>query len=299
MSGLRHIAKHAAEAVLGLPPAVRLALRRRPGQALVLAWHNILPAGAPAPGERSLHTDRAAFEAQLDVLTRFTRVVPLREIIESDTVGGGPVAAVTFDDAYEGTLAEGIPALAARGLPATIFVAPAFLGGRSFWWDRLAATYGGELPEAVRREMLDGQLGDDARIANAGAVPDLPAHARCTTLDALRAGVRIPGIEVASHTWSHRNLARLSGDERERELTRPAAWLDEHFPGWPRILSLPYGLGEDVAAEAGQAGYRAILRVEGGWYRPTGGNPPVLPRLNIPRGLSAAGLRLRLAGFVS
>jgi hypothetical protein len=32
----------------------------------------------------------------------------------------------------------GIPELVRRGLPATVFVAPALLDQRAFWWDRLA-----------------------------------------------------------------------------------------------------------------------------------------------------------------
>jgi peptidoglycan/xylan/chitin deacetylase (PgdA/CDA1 family) len=47
--------------------------------------------------------------------------------------------AITFDDGYVDTLRQAQPRLAAAGVPATLFLATAFVGqGVEYWWDELA-----------------------------------------------------------------------------------------------------------------------------------------------------------------
>ena len=106
-------------------------------------------------------------------------------------------------------------------------------------------------------------------------------------------------VSLGSHTWSHPNLTRSSPDELADELGRPLAWLREHFAeaSLPAI-SYPYGLeSEAVRAAARDAGYSLGFRVDGGWIPEPAGDRFALPRLNVPAGLSANGLALRLAGF--
>lgn len=45
--------------------------------------------------------------------------------------------------------------VARRGLPATIFVAPKFLGGAGFWWDELAGSAGPGLDDRLRAHALE------------------------------------------------------------------------------------------------------------------------------------------------
>ena len=47
-------------------------------------------------------------------------------------------AAVTFDDGYQDNLDNAAPALAAAGVPATLFVATGHVAeGQGFWWDEV------------------------------------------------------------------------------------------------------------------------------------------------------------------
>ena len=136
----------------GVDRVARFLARRR---CAILAYHNIVPDGTRPGGDRSLHLERSRFAAQLDLLTDAVDVVPLEALIRSDAEDRGrPRIAVTFDDAYRGAVTLGVDELAKRELPATIFVAPGLVGGRTLWWDELAGRGEGGLPPDVRRRAL-------------------------------------------------------------------------------------------------------------------------------------------------
>src|SRR6185503_1881953 len=103
------------------------------------------------------------FRDQLDALQQTHDVVPLRDVLNEAPRRGRPRVAITFDDAYLGAVRHAPAELSARGMPATIFVAPAFLGGRSFWWDALADPRGG-LDPGLRERALGDLRGEDAAI---------------------------------------------------------------------------------------------------------------------------------------
>jgi peptidoglycan/xylan/chitin deacetylase (PgdA/CDA1 family) len=297
---VRSIAKWGAEAVLARSGAARL-LGSRSG-ALVLAYHNVVPEGSPSEGDASLHLPQRAFAEQLDILVRTHDVVPLDTLVERGAQGSGrPRAAVTFDDAYRGAVTAGVAELAKRGLPATIFVAPAFVGGRSFWWDAVSPAQDGA---AFRARALEELRGDDSRVrarARERGIPVVMPHPDNRAADEaeLRAAVGNHGITLGSHTWSHLNLARTDGATLSEELVRPLEWLRERFAAVIPWLAYPYGLSSPaVARAAANAGYDGALRVTGGWVPDTPSSAFALPRLNVPAGLSADGFRLRMQGLL-
>jgi peptidoglycan/xylan/chitin deacetylase (PgdA/CDA1 family) len=301
---MRGLVKWTAEGLLSHGPVFRAGLRRGGGRALILAYHGILPDGEPPTGEHSLHLDRSDFADQLDELVRWTRVVPLGALLDGAVSDRRPLVAITFDDAYRGAVTAGAEELEKRGLPATVFVAPGLLGGGTFWWDELAGGHGGSLPEPFRSRALTTWQGDADRVRAeaaevAASAPRPGRSVRSATEAELRAAVESGTLDAANHTWSHRNLAVLDDAERETEISRAAAWLAERFPAALPVLALPYGLGATESAGAAErTGIRAVLRVEGGWHRP-GRDPCMdLPRLNVPRGMSRSGFRIRLAGLL-
>ncbi|HEX6924574.1 MAG TPA: polysaccharide deacetylase family protein [Longimicrobiaceae bacterium] len=284
----------------GLP---KLARARRRADTLVLAYHNIVPRGETAVGDLSLHLPQSAFADQLDALLETHDIVPLTSILEEGD-GSRPRLALTFDDAYAGTVTAGIEEVARRGLPATIFVPPAFVGGGTFWWDEIADTRSGEVRPEVRAYCLWELKGRTPAIqawaASAGIESNaLPEHQRCAEESELVRVAGVPGLTLAAHTWSHANLAALEADELEEELVRPMAWLRERFAAPLPWVTYPYGLhSPEVERATIAAGYRAAMRVDGGWLlgpRPTAPRS-ALPRMNIPAGLSLRGFTLRTAG---
>ena len=303
MIGAGALVRGAAEIVAPGSGAAWRARRRRRGAAVVLAYHNIVPDGQAIAGDRSLHLSQHSFGAQLDALIRTHDVVPLAEILEPGCPAR-PRAAITFDDAYRGAVTAGVSEVVRRGLPATIFVAPAFLGGRSFWWDRIATDRTGALDPSFREDALDACAGrNDLVLARAERLglplTEPPSHARAASLEELSIASDSPGITLGSHSWSHPNLARLGGIELEDELRRPIAWLTERFGHVVPWLAYPYGLSSPATEHAVErAGYVAALRVSGGWIPPASElHRFALPRLNVPNGMSARGFRLRLSGL--
>jgi peptidoglycan/xylan/chitin deacetylase (PgdA/CDA1 family) len=299
---VRSVLKSAAERILAGSGLPRFARARHSGQCLVLAFHNVIAPGHRPSGDRPLHLPADDFERFLDALVATHDVVALDEI-ESPRNGRRPRAAITFDDAYAGALRLGVPALAARGLPATIFVAPGLLGRDACWWDRLAEPLGG-LDARVRDDALHRRRGVDDAIMQAAADKRPPARApapewRIATVDELEFVAARTGVTLGAHSWSHANLTALSAAELMAEMERPLAWLRERFHSARPWLAYPYGLSSpEVAQAAERAGYAFGFRVSGGWLTPASGDRWSLPRWNVPAGLSEQGFVLHAAGMI-
>jgi peptidoglycan/xylan/chitin deacetylase (PgdA/CDA1 family) len=295
--------KRAIEHVLvrGGPAAVAARLHR--GRMLVLAYHNVVPDDSPLVGDGSLHLRRRSFGRQLDVLARTCDVVPLAALGREAGSGGRPRVVITFDDAYVGALTLGLAELERRGLAATVFVAPAFVGGRSFWWDAFSQA-GVGLEAGVRAQALALGGGDEAVRAWAQARglerQELPEWLTVAGAGLLERAVS-RGITLGSHSWSHPDLRRLSPDELTEELARPLQWLRERY-GHAVVpwLAYPYGLESAAVRRAcEETGYEGGFRVSGGWLpRSWGDGRLALPRMNVPAGLDVDGFRLRVAGLL-
>jgi peptidoglycan/xylan/chitin deacetylase (PgdA/CDA1 family) len=278
--------------------------RLRRSDTLILAYHDVVPDGERVVGDSSLHLPRAAFSAQLDALLELAHVVPLHEVLFGGVARRArPRVAITFDDAYRGAVTAGVAELVARDLPATIFVPPALLNDGVFWWDALTPRGAPGLAPEVRDDALLRMAGKGSAILAEhayGGSSQIPAYARGASEAELLHAAEGPLITLASHSWSHPNLAALAPAELEEELVRPLAWLRERFAGVLPCISYPYGhYSPAVERAAAAAGYRAALRIDGGWLRDGDASRYAIPRLNVPSGLSSAGFRLRCSGVLS
>ncbi len=298
--------KRTAELFLRHGGAAQLGRSRLRGRGLVLAYHNILPDGQSPGADRSLHSSQPGFAQQLDLLQEVSEVVPLSDLLfdSAPTTGTRSRVAITFDDAYTGALTAGVEELRRRSLPATVFVTPGFLGGRSFWWDEVLPVGGDSLPAEVREQLLTDCEGRDdlvRRWAAGQGYRTIPASAaaRCASESLLAAALEYPGLCAGAHTWNHPNLTRIRGEALTDELVLPLQYLEGRFPRVLRVLAYPYGLTDSVVeAAAAAAGYRAALRVTGGWLPASPAAAPFrLPRLDVSSRLSLDGFALRLAGL--
>jgi peptidoglycan/xylan/chitin deacetylase (PgdA/CDA1 family) len=294
--------KHFAERVLIGSGIARISGRRLRERTLVIAYHNVLPDGESPSGDASLHLPRREFARQLDVVARSHDVVSIEELLVRSPSTRRPRVVITFDDAYEGALTAGVEELTKRGMPATIFVAPALLGSVP-WWDTLAEPERGNVPDDLRRHALD-VLGGDAEAILRWAPSASPRSRSASTLPRIATESQLadvaskPGITLGSHSWSHPNLCAVTGTGLEEELVRPLQWLRSRFAAVVPWLSYPYGLfSETVQRAAANAGYLGAVRIEGGWIPRSPPSSYAIPRLNIPSGLSIDGFRLRLAGL--
>lgn len=304
-ASLRRTTKGIAERVLvaaQLPEVGRWWHRQR---TVILAYHNILPDGERASGDRSLHLPRKRFEQQLDCLSETHDVVGLDELIPTRPRSGRPRAVITFDDAYRGAIEYGLPELSRRGMVATLFVAPSLLGDRPFWWDLLASAATGVVPGGLRDEALTAHCGRHDEVLRElspedEGVKQVPSHSRSATEAELLAAVKAHDVLLGSHTWSHPNLTQLDETDVSSELERSWRWLTDHFSSVVPWLAYPYGLTSDSVARLARGVFEGALSLTGR-VAPASLNGTVryrVPRINIPAGLSLEGFDLKVSGIV-
>lgn len=296
---LRRILRNASEWVLLRSGAAKRGRRRHRDDVVILAYHNVVPDDGRPMGDRSLHLPLRSFRDQLDHLETHHEVVPLEAL---DRPGGARSrVAITFDDAYAGALELAIPELVDRGMPASVFVCPGLLGEPGFWWDRLAPeTEGATLDREIRATALDDLQGrQHAILERFESEPEDAWWMRPGDEEAVVAAAGRPGITIGCHTWAHPNLTALSRDDVASELERTVRWIGERTGdhGIPHHLSFPYGLYDDATVEvAGDLGFEALYRIEGGVAGRPDRTPWVAPRLNVPSGVSRGGFELRTSG---
>lgn len=297
---------------------VLLHLRRR--EPLVLRYHRVYPDGTQPFYE--LGIERSLFEAQLEFLSRNFRVVPLEAILDAvRTRQPLPerAVAITFDDGYRDNLTEAWPALRARNLPATLFVAVENVDrGRGLWWDRLAAAVQAAPAGASTAEVgLDFDppvvLGArDTRMAVFQGVKEQvkmrPWDEVLRCLDRLEAAwgdgasgremlswdelatLAREGCGIGSHTLDHPILSRLDMAEARRQIVESRTRLEERLGLRVRYFSYPNGKRDDVTPEVVAlvrgAGYEGAVSTIDGRVGPRS-DPFFLERKGATRGASA------------
>lgn len=225
-------------------PAVRTAAALTAGHRTLtlVGWHRI----GDSPDGLTTHPDD--FVRHLDVLEEWGgTVLPLDEahrLLLEDRLPERAVA-LTFDDGYASVLEQAWPELRRRGLPATLFAVSDYLcGRRTFPWDH--------------RHPAGSEL---TRLATAA---DVRAAAE-------------EGLDIGSHTATHRWLPSLSDAEVREELLRSRDDLEDLLDR--PITSFAYPMGgvtpavRDLVADAG---YRTAITTERG--RNAVGQDPILLR---------------------
>lgn len=200
----------------------------------VIGWHRI---GAADDG---LTTSLADFRSQLDTLERWGAcVLPLataHRLLLEDQLPERAVV-LTFDDGYASVLEQAWPELRGRGLPATLFAVSGYLRpGMRFPWDRAHPS---------RSELV--RLATSAELGAAAA----------------------EGLDIGSHTVSHRWLPRLSAAEVAEEVRWSRLELEDLLAR--PITSFAYPMGgwtRPIRDQVEAAGYDVAITVDRGRNRP-------------------------------
>lgn len=133
----------------------------------------------------------------------------------------GDTIALTFDDGYESIYTEAFPEMSSRQLTGTAFVIVGATGGFNTWDVRLSLR--------PFKHLSWQQIGELAR------------H----------------GLEIGSHTLSHRDLTRLSDDELEKELVASRREIQDHIGTEVTAIAYPFGKADRRVIDAAQAaGYK-------------------------------------------
>ncbi len=262
---------------------------------LVLGWHNV--EGTPSfPSGRG--EGLQGFRDQVDWLSRFANVVPLRESLRALSAGQPlppRAVAITFDDGYRDNLDLAVPELERRGLPATFFLVPGLLDRRiEPWWETIAwavaeatapeLTIGGERvalgPRDERRDVRRraeehlkrrDRAARDAALAEMVAALAPPPRADLKELFLDWAGARelaSRGFEIGSHSSHHAILSEEPPAAQMADLAESRERLEEAL-GVP-VTSVAYPNGgradydEATVAAAVAAGYESGITTRKG-----------------------------------
>ena len=297
---VRRLAKAGAETILTIPPALALLKQRLRGKVVVLAYHNVIPDHEPLTGGHGAHIRLKDFQWQMDLVEDLCEIVPLESVLEPPEDPTTYRAAITFDDAYVGTLREALPELVKRRLPATVFVPSGLVGQGAFWWDDLGIS--GWQGERYPLVALRGNTEEIRRWATSiGIVArDQGPSQVAAAEDLILASKDLPGVTFGVHTARHLNLSQLSAVEITREVGECYSWIQDRGLSTSRWVSYPYGLtSRRVEHVLRSQGFSGGLIITGGLFTPPGGNAFQTPRLLIPAGLSRKNFMLRLVGLIS
>lgn len=273
-----------------------LARRLRSG-AVVLCYHNVVAEEFPVV-DPALHLSLRRFIEQVDWLRRYFAIVGIDELADRARTGRRlrGLAAITFDDAYAGTVRHALPVLRSEGLPTSIFVPTAYPGsGRGFWWDQEVAR-GAATDLSLRGRLLEDLAGDASRILAAADDAPLPRELTPASWEEIRAAAG-ESVRIEAHSVSHRTLPCLDDPTLTDELQSSADAIEAEVGVRPRWLAYPYGRWDPrVAAAVIAAGYRGGLTLDG---RDMTARSPLasVPRINIPSSLSLDAFAAWISGL--
>lgn len=225
----------------------------RPNRVVVLCYHSVHPAKSFAS------VSPKEFEDHLSYLRESCDVIPFGQVLEAakNQYRERPAVAITFDDGYADNYEYVLPILRRLAIVATFFITTGLVE---------------EDPDVIQR------------IRRLRSAPY--SEIRPLTWPQIRE-MHAAGMEVGSHSWGHRNLARLHPDEVEQELRRSKEVLEERLGRPIRLLAYPFGkprrhFTEETMNLAAQVGFQQAAAVISRGVQP-GDHPMSVPRFIVTR----------------
>jgi peptidoglycan/xylan/chitin deacetylase (PgdA/CDA1 family) len=265
-----------------LEAILKIRARTRTPWLTVLTYHRIFDEPESQPFDRGvIDASSAEFDAQVATLRRYFDVIGLEELRRF--LAGAPLpknpAIITFDDGYRDCHQRALPILLKHGVKAAFFVATSYVSERRvFWWDRISYAIGQSRAERARitypypieldlahakhravRVLLNvvkhhfrldlerflGELTEALGVCWSREIERSFAADLIMTWDEVRA-LRAAGMEIHSHTRTHRILQTLPVDELAGELAGARDDLEREL-GEP-IRAVSYPVGRSVAS---------------------------------------------------
>ena len=190
---------------------------RARGRAGILLYHAISPASG-IPPRRSLNVSPRRFREQLEgLIDAGYRFWPLRDVLAYASNGNRlprRVAVITFDDGFANVYLHAFPVLKDLGVPATVFLATAYVGNSEpFPFDHWARRHRGTVPDDAWRPLSWTEI----REMEASGL-----------------------VEFGTHTHSHASFKRRP-DDLFRDLRRSVSVLNRRLGSSDRAFSFPFG----------------------------------------------------------
>jgi peptidoglycan/xylan/chitin deacetylase (PgdA/CDA1 family) len=267
---------------------------------IVLALHGVT-SEAPGHlcNHQGKHLYLPVFAGMMEHVRDAYTPVPLSRIVEWLEGRAEPTeraVAVTFDDGYRDVLTNAVPVLSRLGIPATVYVVTDFVKeGKMVWTDRIVSALSATkkarvtvasngrsvelslrddrekaaadekirslckaLPDGERTRLLEHVL-EDLAVGDSEIVSAWPDHAPLSP-DDLKTLVGA-GVDIGSHTKSHRILTRCDTHDVRRELEESKRFIESITGMVCDGFSYPNGRPGDfdqrTRACVREAGYRS------------------------------------------
>jgi len=305
-------------------PLPWLARRSHRRELSILMFHGFA-SGAQQPFENleHKHLDVEKWRLFARWLARTHRVLPLSEAVACLEKGKSlpdHAVCVTMDDGFSSTFDLAFPILQELQMPASIFLATAFVDEKKpIWVDRVSyslANAGKSYAElrSIKNELKNRPQDDiesavieierETGFAMPSRVDDasLPATQRSLDWDQI-AKMRDNGlVEFGSHTHTHRILGRCSSEVAAHELRTSKSIIEQRLGGTCDLFCYPNGTPGDFtdATEAlvRETGHRASLTTVSGWNSQNA-SPFALRRLGVNNALDLTRFKLMVSGVMA
>ena len=224
----------------------------------VLLYHRV----GPAQTRRPHYCDVDSFRAQMNWLKwAGCEVISLQQAYEG-LFGDGPLpkrpVVISFDDGFQDFYDCAFPILQDFGYPSVVFVVAGLLGQPAKW-------------------LVDGS-GDESIMAS----------------ETLQALLRSGRVEIGAHTVNHPRLPDLPVKDRDEEISRSKAILEDVLGEAVESFAYPFGRYDPAVRDAVvSAGYKTALTVNRGLAN-AAPNPYEIPRKAISWGDNAVGFFYKL-----
>ena len=261
----------------------------------IVTFHRIAePAGGEPYDPDVVDATPAQFRRHVETLARIGTPIGIEALIgalDGRALPPNPVM-ITFDDGYRSCRDIALPIHRRLGVPATFFIATAFATGRKlYWWEQIAAILHGArrrigylaYPRPLRVDARDpgARRSLNAAIKNTRGLDldrflgELRAALEVPWSPEIEAGLAAPlimtwddiraladaGMDIESHTRTHRVLETLDRDALEDELVGSRRDLEIQLDRPVRAVAYPVGRcpPPSVRRAVAEAGYRIGL----------------------------------------
>lgn len=228
-------------------------------------YHSVSNRPLPHISPLYRHKSVSEFEADLDFILKHFTPVSLEEVhsfSKGDKQFSKPSFHLTFDDGLREVYSEVLPILQKKGIPATVFVNPDFVGNKALFFRYKAALLIDELMNLgvdelpifafdssikTKEKWIDWvlaaryhqseQLDQLAILLNIDFARFLTETKPYLDLEELKT-LSKNGIEIGAHSMNHPLYRLISVEEQIKQTTESMAWVKEHFR--PKIMAFSF-----------------------------------------------------------
>jgi peptidoglycan/xylan/chitin deacetylase (PgdA/CDA1 family) len=241
------------------------------GKKLILPfYHSVSNYSLPHISPLYRHKSVSEFETDLDFLLKHFTPVSLQDVhgfSKGEKQFSKPSFHLTFDDGLREVYSEVFPILQKKGIPATVFVNPDFVGNKALFFRYKAALLINKLKN-LRMDELPAFPYDFSVKTNAKWVNWILAarYHQTELLDQLAILLHVDfakflaetkpylnleelksmsenGIEIGAHSMNHPLYQLVSVEEQIRQTTESINWVKQHFQ--PKIVAFSFPFTDD------------------------------------------------------